>query len=189
MPLDAGLALAACATIAAGNSRFCHFSQEDKNMGLLDAVLSAALSGGGQQQQQGNLGGAILGSLLGGDNQQQGASALSGILNQLGGINGLVNILSKSGLGDQVQSWIGTGSNQPVSADQLQSALGNDQLGNIAQQLGLDQGQVAGVLAHMLPDLINHLTPNGQVPQGGVANGQAGSDDLIGMLGGLLGGR
>ena len=165
-------------------------------MGLLDAVLSAALSGSGQQQQQGDLGGAlggglggaILGSLLGGDNQQQGASLLSSILNQLGGINGLVNILSKSGLGDQVQSWIGTGANQPVSADQLQSALGNDQLGNIAQQLGLDQGQVAGVLAHMLPDLINHLTPNGQVPQGGVANGQAGSDDLIGMLGGLLGG-
>lgn len=164
-------------------------------MGLLDSVLGAAINsqlGGGQQQGSGlggALGSAILGSLLGGNNQQQGASMISNVLNQMGGIGGLVNTMSQAGLGDQVQSWIGTGANQPVSADQLNSALGSDTIANIAQQMGVDPGQASGVLAQMLPELINHLTPNGQVPQGGVASGQTNAGDLMGMLGGLLGGN
>lgn len=163
-------------------------------MGLLDQVLGAALNSqlGGQQQQQGGmggLGGAILGSLLSGGNQQQGASILSTIINQMGGIQGIVARLTQAGLGQQANSWVGTGQNMPVSGTELESALGSDLIGNLAQQVGIDPSQASGMLAQVLPHLVNQMTPQGQIPQGGAANGQLDAGELIGMLGGMLGNR
>lgn len=83
-----------------------------------------------------------------------------------GGLQGLLKTLQDSGLGDQVASWVGSGPNQPVSADQIKAALGNGQLGQIAAQTGMSEHEVAGGLAEMLPQVIDKLTPNGQVPEG-----------------------
>ena len=69
-----------------------------------------------------------------------------------------------------------------LKALSLVESIGSGAIGDIAAQLGLSQGDTAGHLSQMLPEIINHLTPNGQAPQGGL--GKAG--DLMGMLGGLL---
>jgi len=134
-------------------------------MGLLDSVMGAVT---GQVQQNGGLGN-ILGGLLANNSE-------------LGGLGGLVEKFQQNGMGDIVNSWIGHGENLPVSADQIASALGSGPLANIANQLGIDPAQASGQLAQMLPGLIDKLTPHGAVPQGGLGN----SDDLMGMLGGLL---
>ena len=134
-------------------------------MGLLDSVMGAV---SGHMQQNGGLS-DVLGSLLANNSE-------------VGGLNGLVEKFNQHGMGDIVSSWIGQGNNLPISADQITSALGDGTLGNIASQMGIDPAQLSGQLAQMLPGLIDKLTPNGALPEGGL--GQSG--DLMGMLGGLL---
>jgi uncharacterized protein YidB (DUF937 family) len=119
--------------------------------------------------------GSVLGGMMGGGHgaQQQNPMlqlALQ-LLQQNGGIEGILGKFQQAGYADQAQSWISTGQNQPISPDALEQALGQDQLGQIAQQLGLGRGEAAGGLASMLPQLIDQMTPQGQVPQG--------SDDLV----------
>ena len=136
------------------------------------------------------LAGQVLGSLAGGA-QGGGQSpliqlVLNLIQNSEGGLGGLLSKLNQAGLGEQVASWVGTGQNLPVSADQLGQVLGGSGgLGDIAAQLGLPQEAVAGQLAQLLPQVIDGLTPNGQVPDAGA--------DLFGQglsaLGDLLGKR
>ena len=162
-------------------------------MGLLDSVLGAALnSGAGGQQQGGGLGG-LLGSLLGGGNQQEGGGGMNSQLINMaigmlgndgghGGLGGLAAKFQQAGLGDAMGSWVGSGDNQAISGDQITSALGSDAISDIAAKLGMNQGDAAGQLSQILPGLINHLTPNGQAPEGGLGN----AGDLMGMLGGLL---
>jgi len=79
-------------------------------------------------------------------------------------------------LADQVASWVSTGQNLPISAEQLQSVLGNEQVQAIAQKLGFTPQEVSAHLAELLPQVIDKLTPDGNVPQGG---------SLAGLLGGL----
>ena len=144
---------------------------------LLQAVLGQ-LMGGGQQQQSGGLGG-MLGGLLGGGQQQQSGGGLGGLLGGLlgggantaevhnqaaGGLGNLTGMLSQLGLGKQVDSWVGTGENQEISADDIHSTLGqNGTLSQIAQQAGVSEQDAAGGLAQLLPNLINQLTPNGKI--------------------------
>jgi uncharacterized protein YidB (DUF937 family) len=93
-----------------------------------------------------------------------------------------VEQFQRAGLGEVIGSWIGTGRNLPVSAEQIGQALGSDTVAQIAQRLGVDPAQAAGQLSHILPEVIDRLTPNGQLP----AQTGAGAPDLLGMLGGLL---
>jgi uncharacterized protein YidB (DUF937 family) len=81
-----------------------------------------------------------------------------------GGLAGFVRQLEQGGLGKQVQSWIGTGQNLPVTALQLQQALGSDRVRQLATRVGLDPNVVTQKLATLLPQLIDRLTPNGQLP-------------------------
>ena len=67
-------------------------------------------------------------------------------------------------MGEQLKSWIGTGDNMPISGDQLTSALGSDKISEIAAKLGMSHGDVSGGLASMLPQIIDKLSPNGQLP-------------------------
>ncbi len=83
---------------------------------------------------------------------------------QTGGIQGLIDTFASKGLGDSIASWIGTGQNLPISADQIQSVLGNGKVQAIAQKLGLSESDAASHLASLLPQVIDKLTPNGQVP-------------------------
>ena len=113
----------------------------------------------------------LMGSLMGGQ-QQDGTNPLLQIAMQMladkgnagGGLGGLMNTLQNAGLGDQLKSWIGTGENMPISGDQLSQALGSDKLREIASQLGMSHGEVSGGLADILPQMIDKLSPNGQLP-------------------------
>jgi uncharacterized protein YidB (DUF937 family) len=102
-----------------------------------------------------------------------------------GGLEGLVAKFQQGGMGEVVQSWVGTGGNLPISADQIQAVLGSEQVAGLTKAMGIDSSQ----LAHALPGLIDHLTPGGQLPQGGIGDilGQAMSSGGLGnMLGGLF---
>ncbi|MEY2952460.1 MAG: hypothetical protein RLZZ401_547 [Pseudomonadota bacterium] len=150
-------------------------------MGLLDSVLGAVLGGQSPQNAQaGAAGGLNLTSLL---------PVLAPILTNMlanngahGGLGGLADKFNQAGLGNVLNSWIGSGQNQPISGDQLTDVLGSGTLGQIASQLGLGHADAAGALSQILPGLIDQLTPHGQAPAGGLGN----AGDLMGMLGGLL---
>ena len=145
-------------------------------MGLLDSVLGSVIGNMAGGRQGGGAGADILMQVVGGLLNQGGGSGGVG-----GGLGALLQQLQKGGLGDVAASWVGTGQNLPVSAEQLQSVLGGDQIGALAQQAGLSQGDLMGQLAHMLPQVVDKLTPNGQLPASDGA-------DLSGMLSSVLGG-
>jgi len=86
---------------------------------------------------------------------------------QNGGLEGLIQSFQQGGLGEIVNSWVSTGQNLPISAEQIQSVLGGSSLSGLAAQLGVSPEQASGSLADMLPQLIDQMTPNGQIPQGG----------------------
>jgi len=92
-----------------------------------------------------------------------------GLLNspQVGGIQGLLNAFKDKGLDDAVSSWVSSGPNLPVSGDQVHAVLGSEQMQSIAQQLGLSSSEVSSGLANLLPQVIDRLTPNGEVSAGG----------------------
>lgn len=94
-------------------------------------------------------------------------AALSLLGGQGGGLNGLVQAFSRQGLGDVVNSWVGTGQNLPISPDQVHKALGAAQVSQFASQAGLAPEAAGSTLAALLPTLIDKLTPDGQVPAGG----------------------
>lgn len=94
----------------------------------------------------------------------------------------MLDQFTRAGAGNAAQSWVGSGANQSVSPDQVTQALGPDVIGQIASQLGVGRGDAAGGIAHILPELIDKLTPNGQAPQGGLGSG----GDIVGMLGKML---
>jgi uncharacterized protein YidB (DUF937 family) len=152
--------------------------------GLISSVMSSALGGAGQSGAASPLGGLLssLSAGLGGSAGAAGApsgapagagalgaggllAAAMGLVQSQGGISGLVAKLEQSGLGQHANSWVGGGPNMPVSGDQLTQALGSGALGQIAAKLGVSPAQAGATMAQILPALINHLTPNGQVPQ------------------------
>ena len=137
-------------------------------MGLLDSVVG--MLGGGQGAGGGNaaLLNAIVGMLAGGG--QAGG--------QGGGLGAILGTAQQSGMGDMVSSWIGKGQNMPISPDQLNSVLGSDMVANLAKQLGMSHGDASSQISQMLPDVVDRLTPQGQIPQGGLGN----VTDLLGML-------
>jgi uncharacterized protein YidB (DUF937 family) len=94
----------------------------------------------------------------------EASQLISGLIQQHGGVQGLVNQLHQGGLGDAVKSWVGEGPNQAVSAQQIQNALGTGTLAKLAQATGVDPAQAAQHLAKFLPIVIDKLTPNGAVP-------------------------
>jgi uncharacterized protein YidB (DUF937 family) len=122
-------------------------------------------------------------------NSSQGGGAQSGLIaaamefvnNQPGGLNGLIQRFHENGAGDIVSSWVGTGENKPISPDTVTNVLGSDAVSQIAQKAGLSGDQVSGMLATVLPHLVNHATPDGQVP----ADGKLDVGSLLGSLGGL----
>ena len=115
--------------------------------------------------------GALLASnvLFGGKGQTAGASAqpttdTSDPGDVLGGLGGLVNKLKQGGLGDVVNSWVGSGQNQPVSPSQLGSALGPNVLKTVSQMTGISEDDLTKQLSQVLPGLVDKLTPNGKMP-------------------------
>lgn len=81
-----------------------------------------------------------------------------------GGLTGLIEKLSQGGLADQVASWVSTGKNLPISAEQIQEVLGSSFVQGLAEKVGIDVNDVAGSLSKLLPQVIDKLTPDGEVP-------------------------
>jgi uncharacterized protein YidB (DUF937 family) len=166
-------------------------------MGMLDGLLGQILSGAAGQQRgdddalsgmsgmgrapggMGGLGGleSLLGGAAGGGGMAgaAGAGGLMGVLLQMlqqnGGLGGLLSQFQQAGYGDQANSWVSNGQNQAISGDILSKVLGSGQLDQIAQQLGMSRGQAADQMASALPDVVNHMTPQGSLPSNG--------DDLV----------
>lgn len=86
------------------------------------------------------------------------------LIEQHGGLPGIISKFEQGGMAAQAGSWVGTGANVPITGNQLQEVLGTGSIGQIAQQLGLSHGEASAGLAQLLPQLINQLTPSGQVP-------------------------
>lgn len=137
-------------------------------MSMLNTILAAVTS---ETHQNGD------GNLLG---------MLSGLIGnqQAGGLSGLIEKISAGGLAEQAASWVSTGENLPVSSEQIQAALGSAFVQDIATKMGVDTDQIAGSLAILLPQVIDSLTPDGQVSD----NNDVLQTALFG-LGGLLGNK
>jgi uncharacterized protein YidB (DUF937 family) len=146
-------------------------------MGLLD-IVGGMLGGQGGQGGAGAGGGQaellnmVIGMLAGAGQGGQGGGAA-------GGLGALLQQFQAAGLGEQVNSWVGTGQNLPVSSAQLQSAFGGEQMSQMAEKMGLSTGDLGAQLSQMLPQVVDQLTPNGQMPSGDLGN-------LGDLLGGLL---
>lgn len=136
-------------------------------MGLLESVIGALAGGGaqgGQQAQGGDMLQAVLGMLMRGGSGGGGAAAGGAMAGGLGGLGALVQQFQQGGLGDLVGSWVGTGQNLPISAEQLEGVIGSDQIAAFAEQFGLSQGDAANKLTELMPQVVDRLTPGGELP-------------------------
>ena len=101
---------------------------------------------------------------------QLGAAVLPAVLGEVmgtgsqGGLNAIVGKLQQAGLGDQVKSWIGTGANLPITADQVRQVLGNDAVRQLAAKYNIPVDQIAELLAHQIPAAVDHASPDGKLP-------------------------
>ncbi|MFF3792567.1 YidB family protein [Streptomyces sp. NPDC001981] len=129
----------------------------------LGGLLGSLLGGGSQGGGSGNAGN-ILGALLGALGGNASAGGGGGGANTL---EGLIGMLTRSGLLDQAQSWVGTGENKPVSGAQIAQALPEETLQKVAQDAGVSTEQAADDIARSLPAAVDKLTPAGEVPKGG----------------------
>lgn len=88
-----------------------------------------------------------------------------GMLESMGGVDGLVKKFQQSGMGDVAASWVGTGENKSIQPEQLANVLGKDQVAALAQQAGIPESQGASVLSQVLPEMVDKLTPDGKAPE------------------------
>jgi uncharacterized protein YidB (DUF937 family) len=126
-------------------------------MGLLDDLGSGLKGAMGQ----------VLGQAVGDIETNTLPAVLNQVLSKtdLGSVGGLVAKLQESGLGSQVASWLGNGSNLPVSAEQLRAALGNEQVKQLADKLGLPTDKILSVLSAHLPGAIDQMSPDGKLQE------------------------
>ena len=118
-------------------------------MSLLDTVISAA-------EQHSDV------------NQQQHSNLVQAAMQMFGnhaGLSDLLNNAESQGIGSTIQSWIGTGSNQPIAPQQVQGLLGQDRLNEIASRAGIPPVIASIALSRILPVLVDKLTPQGKLPQ------------------------
>ncbi len=118
-------------------------------MSLFDSVIGAVKEMSGDTISQNPLFGQVLEMVNAGKS---------------GGLAGLVQNFKDKGLGEAVASWVGTGSNLPISAAQIQQVLGNQQIQQLAAKVGISPDMVTSQLAQLLPEVIDNLTPGGTVP-------------------------
>ena len=107
----------------------------------------------------------LLDGLIGGVVGAGMTTALNQILERHGGLQGVVKEFERNGLGATVQSWVGTGPNQPIAPDGINRVLGNDLLQQLAAKTGLSVQDLTQKLAQVLPDAVDKLTPDGVVPR------------------------
>jgi uncharacterized protein YidB (DUF937 family) len=113
-----------------------------------------AAPGFGRSGSSGGLG-DILGQVLGGGSGGSGS---------LGGLGGLLEQFQRAGFGDQASSWVSTGRNQPLPPDALEQVFGRGGLAEIARRAGVSEGDASRGLSQLLPEMVDRMTPDGQMP-------------------------
>ncbi|HWB95831.1 MAG TPA: YidB family protein [Bryobacteraceae bacterium] len=113
----------------------------------------------------------VIGQFTGGATSGGGGQGLVPLVlellsNRQGGISGLLQAFHQNGLGQIASSWIGTGENLPISAEQIQQVFGSEQIQAFAQKAGVAPEAASSQLAGVLPAIVDKLSPNGEVPQG-----------------------
>jgi len=128
-------------------------------MGILDTVLGVIKSATANNTTPGT-------NAFARSNDQGLLESVIGLISdpQTGGLAGLVEKISSGGLGDQVASWVSTGQNLPITAEQISAVLGSTFVQEIAGKMGINTADVAGSLAQLLPQVVDKLTPDGQLP-------------------------
>jgi len=106
----------------------------------------------------------LLDGVLGGAVGAEMATVVNSFIQQHGGLQGIVAQFEKQGLGPTVQSWVGTGANQPISPDQVHQVFGSGMIAQIAAKAGMNPQDLAQKLSQVLPTAIDKLTPEGKVP-------------------------
>jgi uncharacterized protein YidB (DUF937 family) len=130
---------------------------------VLGGESAPTQAGGPAQTQAGAPGGGGLNDLLkGGLGGLLAGGAAGTVLS--GGLNDLLKQLQQAGQGDVAKSWVGTGPNKTISANDLASALGADQVNALSAHAGLSQDDLLEGLSQYLPRVVDHLTPNGRMP-------------------------
>jgi uncharacterized protein YidB (DUF937 family) len=114
------------------------------------------------QSGGGGLGGGLGDLLKGGLGGLLAGGAAGSVIS--GGLGDLLNQFQQSGHGDTANSWVSSGPNKQISPNDLASALGADQINSLASQTGLSREELLSGLSQHLPDVINHLTPDGRLP-------------------------
>lgn len=134
---------------------------------MLDKLITRAIQGMGEGGQQG------ASPLL-----QMIASLLSSN-GQFGGLGGLLQQFQQAGMGDQMSSWVSTGPNLPIDLQQLTQVFGQERMQQMAGQVGMEPQDFGSQLSQLLPQMVDQLTPQGRLPEGGI-------DDALGSLSQLL---
>jgi len=129
-------------------------------MGLLDSLENEAVT-----------------KALGSCSNPLSSGLLQMIQNQPGGLQGLMQNFHEKGLAAVATSWVSSGQNMPISADQIHQVLGSDQVKALAAKCGISPDLAGGAIAQLLPGIVDKLTPNGQVPE---------HSNVMEMVGGLL---
>jgi len=108
--------------------------------------------------------------ILGGSGESGLMEQVLGLINnpQTGGLSGLIEQFNNKGFGGVISSWVSTGENLPVSGEQIDQAFGREKIQEIAQKLNISETEASGGLAALLPQVIDKLTPDGKVPEGGI---------------------
>ena len=108
--------------------------------------------------------GEITAKLGGQQGQEGGLASLQKLVSSSGGLQGLTSKLASNGLGQQVQSWVGHGQNEPVSGSQIKDAIDPGQVHSLARQAGMSDDETCDHVARALPDVVDQATPEGQMP-------------------------
>ena len=103
----------------------------------------------------------LLDGLLGGAVGAEMVTVVNGLIEKHGGVQGIIAQLEQQGLGTTVRSWVGTGANQPITADQIHQAFGSDTVKQLAAKIGMTPEDLASKLSQILPQAIDKLTPGG----------------------------
>jgi uncharacterized protein YidB (DUF937 family) len=108
---------------------------------------------------------SLAGSMLGKLGGEKGAIAQVAVdlFNQNGGLPGVLEKFKAAGFSDEVASWVGKGANLPISAEQITQVLGSSTIQTAANKLGINADEISTKIAEYLPQVVDRMTPNGEV--------------------------
>ena len=81
-----------------------------------------------------------------------------------GGLSKILSGMSSAGLDDKAKSWVSTGESKPISVAEVRQVVDQSQIDEVAAKVGVSHEEAAALIAKALPALVDHVTPDGSVP-------------------------